>query len=244
MPIISDSAVVLKRLDYSETSQVIVFFTREHGKVRAIAKGVKRSTKTRFAVGIDLLEMGELVVSSRQERSASLATVVEWKQGRSLSGIREKLSRLYAAQYAVEITGKLTEDWDPHVAVFDGLVGTLAELSEADEPLGQTVAYQLALLEGIGLRPRFDECVLCGRSEDLTHFSSMEGGMICRHCEPGHIEKREIASGTLSALRGESEAGSPVGMFGLLNYHIAHLVGREPLLAAKLVSPARRRVVE
>jgi DNA repair protein RecO len=90
MATISDDAVVLARLDYSETSQVIVLFTRSYGKVRAIAKGIKRHTKTRFAVGIDLLDIGHVVVSAHPDRSAALATVTEWNPAASLSGLREK----------------------------------------------------------------------------------------------------------------------------------------------------------
>jgi len=243
MSAISDSAVVLKRLDYSETSQVIVFFTREHGKVRAIAKGIKRSTKTRFAVGIDLLDVGRLVVSSRQERGATLATLTEWKQTRSLSGLREKLHRIHAAEYIADITAQLTEDWDPHAAVFDALLSAFEMLADADEPLAETVAFQLALLESVGSVPRFDVCVLCGRSQDLTYFSSFEGGMVCRHCEPAQIEKREVSARTLQALRGRPSA-SLVGAFDVLNYHIAHSIGREPALAAKLVPPAKRRLID
>lgn len=244
MAIIRDSAVVLKRLDYSETCQVIVFFTREHGKVRAIGKGVKRSTKTRFAVGIDLLEVGALVASSRQERSGTLANVIEWKQMRSLSGLREKLFRTYGALYAAEITGNLTEDWDPHPALFEALMTVLAELAAASEPLGAVVRYQLALLRLVGSLPRFDTCVLCGRPSDLTHFCSLEGGMVCRHCEPGQVEKREISGATLQQLRCANPSGARTGPFDLLNYHIAHLMGREPLLAAKLIPRVRRRTVE
>ena len=106
MALISDSAVVLTRLDYSETSQVIVLLTRAHGKVRAIAKGIKRGTKKRFAAGIDLLDVGQVVVSSRYERGPGLATVTEWKQTRSLSGLREKLFRIQGAQYVAEITAQ------------------------------------------------------------------------------------------------------------------------------------------
>ncbi|MFQ5590069.1 MAG: DNA repair protein RecO [Phycisphaerae bacterium] len=244
MAMITDSAVVLRQLDYSEASQIIVFFAREHGKVRAIAKGVKRSTKTRFAVGIDLLDIGELVVSCRAERSASLAIVVEWKPVRGLLGLRGQLRRLYAGQYAAEITAQLTEDWDPHPAAFDGLVATLTRLAEADEVLEWTVRYQLLLLGAIGLLPRFDRCVLCSRQRDLTYFSSIEGGVICRHCEPGQVEKREITSAVLSAIHGKSPTASYVGAFGLLDYHISHLMGREPMLASKLVSSARRRLLE
>ncbi len=254
MPNICDDAVVLARLDYSETSQILVLFTREHGKVRAIAKGIKRGTKTRFAAAIDLLDVGRITLSSRQERAANLATVTEWKQTKSLGGLREKLHRIRGAEYAAEVTAQLTEDWDPHVELFDALITALGKLAESSEPLGPVVAYQLHLLESIGSLPRFDACVRCGRVSDLTHFSSIEGGMICRHCEPGQVEKWEVSTSTLEALerlanRGLESApaearGSLSGAFGVLDYHIAHLMGREPSLASKLVPPARRRMVE
>ncbi|UCE60452.1 MAG: DNA repair protein RecO [Phycisphaerales bacterium] len=244
MPTISDSAIVLKRLDFSETSQIVVLFTREHGKIRAICKGVKRGTKTRFAVGIDLLDVGRVVLSSRHERSSSLANLTEWKQLRSLTGLREKIFRLYAAEYAAEITAQLTEDWDPHAELFEALLNTLIDLSDASEPLRLTTRCQLALLRSIGSMPRFDSCVLCGRSEDLTFFSSLEGGLICRHCEPGQVEKREVSRATIAVVRGDASNAPFLGAFGVLNYHIAHLMGKEPLLASKLVSPEKRRVVD
>ena len=69
MAAVKDQAIVLRRLDYSETSQVLVFLTREHGLQRLIAKGIKRSTKKKYATGIDLLERGRLVflISARGE---------------------------------------------------------------------------------------------------------------------------------------------------------------------------------
>jgi DNA repair protein RecO (recombination protein O) len=244
MATISDSAVVLRRLDYSETSQVIVFFTRQHGKVRAIGKGIKRGTKTRFAVGIDLLDLGQIVVSVRQERTEKLATLTEWKQTRSLFALREKLFRIQGAEYAAEITAQLTEDWDPHVELHDALVTVLDELSQADEALGPVVRYQRRLLEAIGSLPRFDACVLCGRTQDLTHFSSFEGGMVCRSCEPAQVEKLALSPAALKTLTGMDEPSSLAGPFSVLNYHLSHLMGREPLLGAKLVPRQRRRLVE
>ena len=252
MSLIQDEAVVLGRLDYSETSQVLVLFTREHGKVRAIAKGIKRGTKARFAVGVDLLDVGHVVFSSRGERSDTLATLTEWKPSRSLWGLREKLFRIHAGQYAAEVTAQLTEDWDAHSDLFDALVSTLATLTEASEPLGLVTKYQFRLLDSIGSLPRFDACVLCGREEDLTHFSSFEGGLVCRHCEPGQVEKREISAMTVKALQKSLSAedhcsqsdGTQVGTFAVLNYHIAHLMGREPVMGSTLVSRSAQRVVE
>lgn len=188
------------RLDYSETSQVLALFTREHGKVRAIAKGVKRSTKTRFAVGIDLLELGQVVLSSRQERP-ELSTLTEWKQTRSLLGLRERLFRMRAAEYLAEITSRLTEDWDSHVEMFDCLVAALDALNEAAEPLAATVDYQVHMLNEIGLLPRFEACIVCGRGDALHYFSSHEGGMICKSCESGRFERRSVSSTTLQTLR-------------------------------------------
>jgi len=252
MAIIRDQGVVLGRVDYSETSQVLVFFTREHGKVRAIAKGIKRGTKKRFAVGIDLLDIGHLCVSSRQERGAQLATVTEWKQTRPLSGLRASLARIHAAQYLAEITANLTEDWDPHIALFDALVRALEALSESGETLLTVVGFQYTLLDGIGSLPRLRACVVCGREGELTFFSSFEGGMICRHCEAGRVEKREVGPAALQLLRklkaqgidGESGDQAVVGSFDVLDYHISHLMGRAPRTAEKLVRAERRRQLE
>jgi DNA repair protein RecO (recombination protein O) len=252
MSLIHDEAVVLGRIDYSETSQVLVLFTREHGKVRTIAKGIKRGTKARFAVGVDLLDVGHVVFSSHGERSDTLATLTEWKPSRSLWGLREKLFRIHAGQYAAEVTAHLTEDWDAHADLFDALVSTLVALTDAPEPLDLVTRYQFAILDSIGSLPRFDTCVLCDRKEDLTHFSSFEGGLICRHCEPGQVEKREISAGTVKALGASmvhddhcsQSSGAPAGVFTVLNYHIAHLMGREPVMGSTLVSRFTQRVVE
>lgn len=236
MALLTDSAVVLRRLDYSETSQVIVLMTREHGKVRAIAKGIKRGTKKRFATGMDLFDIGTVGLSAKGERSETLALLTEWKQARALSGLREALHRLHGAQYAVEITGGLTEDWDPHPELYDALVAVLTELADAVEPFEALARYQRRLLESIGSLPRFDACVLCSRADELTHFSSFEGGMVCRHCEPKQVEKHEVSKPTWSALAGEAQPASHRGPFSLLNYHIAHMLGKQPLLAGKLLS--------
>jgi len=252
MSLIHDEAVVLGRLDYSETSQVLVLFTRGHGKVRAIAKGIKRGTKARFAVGVDLLDVGHIVFSSRGDRREALATLTEWKPSRSLWGLREKIFRIHAGQYAAEVTAQLTEDWDSHAGLFDALVSTLAALTNASEPLDLVTKYQLDLLDSIGSLPRFDACVLCGRNEDLTHFSSFEGGLVCRHCEPGQVEKRQVSVATVESLRSltghgihfSQSSGTRAGVFTVLNYHIAHLMGREPVMGSALVSRSAQSLVE
>lgn len=253
MPTVSDQAVVLSRVDYSETSQIISFLTRVHGKVRAIAKGIKRGTKTRFAAGADLLDIGDIVVVTREERSPGLATLTEWKHSRSLMGLRERLMRIYAGQYCAEITAQLTEDWDPHPDLFDALTGALSALSDAEDVLESVVHYQVALLHAIGTLPRFDECVSCGREADISHFSSHEGGVICRHCEAQHVEKRAVSAASVSTIRSLLNEGPTainplndehcVGPFDVLDYHLTHLMGRPAALSEKLLPRSKRGAV-
>jgi len=255
MPAQKDEAVVLRRLDYSETSQVLAFFGRASGQVRLIAKGIKRGTKKAFATGIDLLEMGD-VVFIRPEGGSGLGTLTEWRQTEPFLGLRTDVRRLYAGQYAAEITAALTVEGDPHPEVFDALVALLRSLAsaspekapdrsapvrnpggpEAGGPLAVLVRFQMQLLTSIGLVPIFDGCAACQRQRpprELEYFSAGQGGMICRDCEPTVIEKRRVVPGVAAALSQDAvPAALLAGAFDVLNYAISCAMGRPPKLAA------------
>lgn len=233
MPSIKDEAIVLRRLDYSETSQVLVFLTRAHGPQRLIAKGIKRGTKQKFATGIDLLERGDLVFIP--SRHGSLGTLTEWRQAEPYLGLRNDLQRLYAGQYAAEVTVGMTEEADPHPELFDGLADLLERLGTGEDPLVCLVEYQMILLRAVGLRPDLNRCVLCDKpapAERAGYLAPHEGGLICRDCEPGVAEKRKVGSSTLIALRNNAYTPSVApAVFELLNYIISHAIGKPPTLA-------------
>lgn len=248
MSLCSDFAVVLRRLDFSETSQVLVFFTRAHGQVRLIAKGIKRSTRTRYAAAIDLLELGQAVWSVRPDRQRSLSPLTEWRQVNGFSGVRTQLQALYAAQYAAEITSDLTAEDDPHPRLFDALVTALSTLAAAPQaPLAALCAYQQALLEQVGLMPATDCCQECRRVPSTAiplYFSSRQGGLLCRDCEAPHVEKRRIRRKLALALsRGQVPEALAADGVELLNYHITHLMHKPPRLAAFVLPRSRRPTV-
>jgi DNA repair protein RecO (recombination protein O) len=245
MGLFSDDAIVLRRLDYSESSQILAMLSRAHGILRLIAKGIKRGTKTRFAAAIDLLEFGHVVWSARPERDQALAILTEWKQVNGFARLRDDLSRLYAAQYAGEITCELLADADPHPHVFDALLELLDQAQSSAEPLLELCGYQRQLLTEIGLMPHCDGCVGCGREWSLrqasVYFSSRQGGFLCRDCEVGSVEKRSVEFATLERVAtGGVTAQSAAAVFDLLDYHISHLMGKQPKLA-DYVLPARQR---
>ncbi len=235
MPHISDNAIVLRRLDYSESSLVVVVMGQTCGKIRVIAKGTRRSTRREFKPGIDLLEAGSIVVSVREHRQEALAILVEWKQKCAFIGIREKLDRLIAAQYIADVAARMTEDWDPHPSVYESLHQSLEALASARDVFPPIVRFQRALLKEAGLMPELNHCVGCekpitGSSE--IYLSSFEGGLLCRDCEGVHVEKRlvTVAPEALTTHDVLDAHGPDVasGMFDLFNYHLTHLMKREP----------------
>ncbi|MBK8269413.1 MAG: DNA repair protein RecO [Planctomycetes bacterium] len=235
MSLLKDMAVVLRRLDYSETSQVLAVFTREHGQERLIAKGIKRGTKTRVAVGVDLLELGHVVYSSNPNKAEVLGVMTEWRQIDSYPHLRADLSRLYAAQYAAEVTSQLTEPHDPHVALFDGLV-ELLQLLSGDDVLRMLIQYLRKLLLEIGMKPEGTVCMNCGRGvtgDPIIYFSSRQGGAICRDCEPAVVEKRRVTAEELAILDGATGGPSSLArVFDLLDYHLREIMCKPAKLSA------------
>lgn len=244
MPLINDVAIVLRRLDYSESSQVLALFGRCHGKLRVIAKGVRRSSKKRFNPGLDLLDAGQLAASVRHVGQEALANLTEWKPTSAFFGLRQRLGCWQAAQYTADILATLTEDWDPHPVLYDELYHTLQTLSDMDDVLSTLVGFQRTLLEQTGLLPRLDVCAGCGRTLHSTrniYFSSFEGGLLCRDCEPARVEKR-LARVPRNVLAGATPANDAdiAGLFDLFNYHISHVSGRPPAASAYLSDLADR----
>lgn len=243
-----DTAVSLRRLDFSESSQVLVFYTAAHGKQRLIAKGIKRATKKRFAAGIDLLELGEVVFSHRDRPSGALGVLTEWRQLSLFMPLRADLRRLYAAQYVAEITSQLTAEDDAHPGLFERLIDALEGLCSTDRVLGAVVEFQAALLTDVGLMPMLDACVSCGRTSGTTpheYFSSVEGGLLCRNCEPHRVEKRQVSPRAIEALRLGRKVpdDAQLSAFDLFDYHITHLTGGPLRLSPFLAAPASRRTV-
>jgi DNA repair protein RecO (recombination protein O) len=230
MAAIKDQAIVLRHLDYSETSQVLAVLTREHGKQRLIAKGVKRSSKKRPAIAIDLLERGELLFLPTLRGGAQLGPLTEWRQVQPYLGLRGHLHRWYAGQYAAEITAAMTEEADPHPGLFDALADLLGKLCSADEVIGLLVGYQRTLLEQAGLWPDLTRCVMCDRpapENRAAYFSAHQGGLVCRICQPKTHDARKIDAAALTALRANhGDPRSVPAILKLLDHAIANIIGR------------------
>jgi DNA repair protein RecO (recombination protein O) len=186
MSLVSDRCICLRKVEYSETSQILLLFRRSHGLGRVIAKGAHRVTKTgasKFGGGIDLLDLGEAVFTHRPEKD--LATLTEWKLREGHLDLRRTLRGMHLAFYAAELVGLLIEEHDPHPDLFDKLEQVLLEL--AGPRVEQAfLAFELDLLKATGYLPSMDACISCGTGIDARSaaaFEAARGGILCRNCE-------------------------------------------------------------
>ena len=238
-------AIVLRVVDFSETSCVVTLFTREFGKVRGLAKGARR-LKGPFESALDLLSLCRIVFLRKSSDALDLLTEakLEWR----FRPRNRDLSRLYAAYYMAELLNDLTHDGDPHAELFDATLRGLRELASDSVATSWCVLrYELALVRILGHLPSLDRCVECGTmlgESKRVHFGVLAGGVLCARCRPGKRHVVNISDESLLIMRdlsSDTERGhEAVGraclgeLRGVLNRYLAHLMGHRPRMHAYL----------
>ena len=213
-------AVVLKRHDFGEADRILVLFTRERGKLRAIAKGSRRTT-SRLAGHLELFTHAELQLA----RGRDLDVIAQAETRDPFRGLREDLDRTSHAYLVAELADVLTEEQAEQPELFDLLVRTLRALETEPDPRLVVDHFLMALLGIVGFRPSLGACLLC--REELrpgrNFFSAFLGGALCPRCGPGEASARPISSDVLKVLRHLQRTGPP----GTVRLRLPELVARE-----------------
>jgi DNA repair protein RecO (recombination protein O) len=212
-----DLAICIHAVDYSETSQVVTFFTRETGKISVIAKGSKRP-KSAFGGPIEILAYGDIVFTATG--GEKLATLTEFEQKPGFNNPAENLFALNCALFGAELVTNLTDEYDPHPQLFDNFVQFLQNVREirdtSHEPrnnLALLILFQLSLLKEVGLQPILSYCVNCRTryerrdtsdkiraTSDELYFSSSANGLVCKDCEAGFLDKIRLSKNAADCL--------------------------------------------
>jgi len=238
-----DRAVCVRTVDYSETSQVVTLFARLSGKVSAIAKGSKRA-KSAFDGPIEVLSCGDIVFSGTSKET--LATLTEFQLYPMQGGLRRNLFALHSALFAAELLNSLTDDYDPHLVLFDHTLQLLQDLDGPElardrrDVMIRLILFQLVLLREIGLRPVVDMCANCKRPFSKTwrevYFSSSANGLICRDCEMSYPDKVRLGSAAAAGLANLRQITRLQGraveeIERVLIHHFTETLGRRPKMA-------------
>jgi DNA repair protein RecO (recombination protein O) len=210
MPQVSDEGVVLRTYRLGEADRIVVLMTEGHGKVRAVAKGVRKTTSKLGARLEPLTAVSVLLWKGRSE----LMTVSQVEVLERHRTLREDLDRMTAGLALLEVVDQVGQDEHPDPALLATLRRALGVLDDPRrDPTLVAPAFFLRVLELEGAMPVLDACAACGdEAAELVAFDLLAGGALCRTCRRG----RPLSPEALALLRailggglGDVLAGAP-----------------------------------
>ncbi len=210
---INDEAVVLRTYKSGEADRVVVLWTRHHGKVRVLAKGVRKTSsrmggtlETLAHVHVDLVKTrGEFYIARHVRHQERLAT------------LRSSYTRISAGYAVVEAIDAIPSDGVPDEEIFALLTRVLLTLDDASfDPTLVPASFFFRLLALDGSAPVVDVCVNCGREGPLVAFDAQVGGVLCDECRHGvslsndalELIRRVLGGDLAGVLREESPRGA------------------------------------
>ncbi|MBL7185733.1 MAG: DNA repair protein RecO [Phycisphaerae bacterium] len=243
-----DMAICIRAVDYSETSQIVTLFTRDTGKIGAIAKGSKR-LKSTFDGPIEILSHGQILFADSNKDT--LATLTEFQQEPTLLNLRKNLFALYCCYFAAELVNGLIHDYDPHPELFESFLQFLQNAGRHETRHGMLAAlilFQLGLLNEIGLQPVLTHCANCKtkyeyRASSIEHqvyFSSSANGLVCRDCEINFADKIRLSKDVATCLTNLKQIPASTEEIlaeieKVMVLHLTELFGRPPRMAKHIM---------
>lgn len=227
--------VVLRHSDWGEADRLLSLYSREAGKLRAVAKGARR-LHSRKAGHLEPFTRVRLQLA----RGRDFWIVTQAETSAAYLPLREDLLRTAYAATVIELIDRFTYDEGENRALFDLLVDTLERVSTLPDPFLAVRYYEIRLLDLAGFRPQLFNCVSCGeeiRAED-QFFDALQGGAICPRCAPRFASARPVSREALRYVRhlqrsgwAESARADPPGpvraeMEALLSYYMTYLLER------------------
>lgn len=205
-----DTGVVLRTYKLGEADRIVVFLTEENGKVRAVAKGV-RKTKSKFGARLEPMSHVRLLLYRGRSRDGSALDIVSQAESvEPLAPLLASLDRASQGMAVLEAADQLALEREPNPQLYRMVVGVLRTIaapsgtgSDPGRPAPLVVpAFYWKLLAHEGLRPELDLCVRCGEAPalggvELVAFDLDEGGTLCRSCRSG----RPVSAAALDLLR-------------------------------------------
>jgi DNA repair protein RecO (recombination protein O) len=232
-------AIVLKTVEWSETSLVVTLFTKDFGKISAIAKGARR-LKSPFESALDLLSLSSVVFLKKSGESLDLLT--EAKLLRRFRSAQVGLLPLYCGYYASELIHALTENHEPIPGLLDSLCHALNELDRQANPAWTILDFELQTIQRLGHMPSWRWCVACGEEIETDRqsiaFSPQAGGVLCPNCTSMQRSFMRIRPQTLQTLEFRSSQ--------IADLHLANLIAEQapPPIVPAVVRAEIRVVME
>lgn len=194
MALIKTEALVLKSSDYSESTRLVTLFSPEHGRIRLLAKGIRRiQSKDRGS----LEPFSRVQVALHLKDPTGLGTLRESALLSTPKRLREDYDRWLLASLVVEIIDRATLPASDLHGLFNLVCAYLDELNETKRPAELTLAVLAGILRWFGFGPEFGRCAGCGSGGPFTGFRIDKCNVVCEQCAGGAAWFRALPPGTI-----------------------------------------------
>lgn len=196
--IVSTPAFVLKSFDFRETSRIVTFYTKSHGKIKGILKGIRKDSR-KFGSSVDLFSLNDIVFYESRRSDLHLVSQCDLKAYHS--SIRTDYKKNLAAHYAVELIDAVMPVESANDDVYLLLGNYLDALEKASDVDKILHFFQIKILLHSGFRPHLDACVQCGREvSGRARFSLQAGGLVCKECPAADNSFTIISPGVIFSI--------------------------------------------
>lgn len=197
-------AVILRHMDWGEADRILTLFTLQKGKLRAIAKGV-RKPKSRKAGHLEPVSR----VTLQLAKGRDLEIITQAETVEPYLEIKSDLTKLGYATYLIELTDRFTYDEGENAGLYHLLVEGLNHIRDESNLFVPIRYFELHLLDLVGYRPELLRCVVCRKEiqpED-QYFSIEKGGVLCPSCGRNEPDSQPITMLALKYLRHLQRSG-------------------------------------
>jgi len=230
-----ERAVILRKLDYGEADRIYTLLTSEHGKVPAIAKGVRRSA-SKLAPALELFAHVDVQLAHGRGQLDVVTQAVRLPGAR----VPADPDRTAHASLIVEVADRVSEDRHPIEGLYELTQLALDDLARDDDPRRASAYFLAQALEFLGYAPNLSTCVVCERplAPEPAYFSPPAGGLVCT---ADHLAGMpEVSVAALKVLR--VAAAGDIALYRRLKLEPGLLEEVEAVLEAQLEHHLDRRL--
>jgi DNA repair protein RecO (recombination protein O) len=222
-------AIVIKRIKLGEADRILTLYTPELGKLKAVAKGTRR-TQSKLGGHVELLTHSRLMLA----RGRNLDIITQAQTIDNFLPIKDDLERLSRGLYIAELVDSFTGEHIEDRRLFDLLLETLHQLSQSNDCEPILRYFELHLLDHLGYRPQLQQCTECNSAlkPATNFFSPSQGGVLCHDCGFHEPAARPLSLNALKVLR----------LWQNCDYATARRVKINPELSAELEQVMREYI--
>jgi DNA repair protein RecO (recombination protein O) len=196
--IVQTEGIVLKSFDFRETSRIATVYTKDHGKVKGVLKGIRKDPR-KFGSSVDKFTINDIVYYRYSRSDIHLISQCDLKQ--YYLPIRQDYKRTVAAQYALELIDIIMQTEEVNRAIYKLILDYLESLQEIVDIDKLVHVFQIKILKLSGFSPHLDSCVVCNKKvTGRTRFSLIEGGLICPKCPSRENTFTLVSQGTIASI--------------------------------------------